>query len=226
MFPDHPALVADLERASSLRSAIVEVEATDRELTPAARESLREIQKAANKLRELLGEAADPQARYSLQAELLEAGRSPKPSEEYVARALREAPVAAMMVVHEEAQAGEIGGENIRATLLHALLCESDAREEQGGEPIEFLRRLSKQLAILSETAASKLEEGAAGGRPPELAHRAIAEGVAARMKQHGVQPTKTRGGPYENALRLCLESAGASVPDDLATLMRQALKG
>lgn len=68
-------------------------------------------------------------------------------------------------------------------------------------------------------------------GRPPKFALSSLAFGLALAFRKHlAVKPTKTRGGKFEQCLRIVLEAAGAhetvDFPGDLFPIVSQAIDG
>ncbi len=68
-------------------------------------------------------------------------------------------------------------------------------------------------------------------GRPPTLVLDSLASGLAVAFNKHlTVRPTKTRGGKFEQCLRIVLEATGAhetvDFPGDLFPIVSQAIDG
>ena len=88
-----------------------------------------------------------------------------------------------------------------------------------------------ESLMLATQRALHLSPEVHQRGRPPTFALDSLASGLADAFSKHlTVRPTKTRGGKFEQCLRIVLEATGAhetvDFPGDLFPIVSQAIDG
>ncbi len=99
-----------------------------------------------------------------------------------------------------------------------------------GDDVVDRLMADLEQVILATQEAKLSPQIGSRG-RPPRFALDSLASGLAVAFNKHlTVRPTKTRGGKFEQCLRIVLEAAGAhetvDFPGDLFPIVSQAIDG